>query len=428
MAEVKPFKGITYNDKKISDFSKVLAPPYDTINKKEQSELYMKSSFNIIRLILGIDLPHDNPHENKYTRAKQYLDQWMDSKILIKDQTHCFYICAQDYKINNEIKTRWGFVGLFKMDPRKENIIFPHENTYEGLKRDRLDLLTNVEANLSPIFTLYSDTGDITEYIKSMCERWKPYIDTEVKNVRNRMWKLKDKVSLDNIKSSMEDKQLFVADGHHRLEVAREYQRMCMEEYGNIINAPFNYTMMYFTSLEDESLTILPTHRIIKYTNSWDNCIKKIKDFFEVIKYKSKEKLKNSMLKAEEEDAKMLGVYEGKSQKFYGLKLKNQALEKITLGEDSISDYTDELDVLLLHNIIIEECMEISNESKKMDYTSSFDKAIQRVNSENYDVAFLLNPLKIEQLQKIVKNGNRLPRKSTYFYPKITSGLSIYKF
>jgi len=430
MAEIKPFRGITYNQKKVANLSKVLAPPYDTISQERQNELYMRSSFNIIRLILGIDLPNDSSHESKYTRAKQYLEQWLDSKILIRDETPCFYIYAQDYTLDRQL-TRWGVIGLYKIQGKDKNTIFPHEHTYSEPKQDRLNLIKEVESNLSPIFTVFTDTDNLTGYIKSMCERWEPYIDTEIDNVRHRMWKLRDRVSVNNIMESMENKQLFIADGHHRLEVAIEYQRICREkldhsasmDFGN----SFDYVMLYFTSIEDEGLSILPTHRLVKLGKENKVCLEKIKNFFKVKLCSSLRSLRKSMAEFQKKDESVIGLYGGDSRKYYILKLKDKALRDIDKDNQfKLTDFIDKLEVLLLHQVLFKYCMDKS--PSNIEYTHSAKEAVDKVKQKEFDAAFLLNSIKIQQFQEIVRTGEKLPPKTTFFYPKAITGLTIYKF
>ncbi len=425
MATVKPFKGITYNQKKIKKLNKVLAPPYDIISDKKQSELYMQSSFNIIRLILGKELPNDNIHDNKYTRAKQYLEQWLDANILTQDESPCFYIYAQDYTILNKPCTRWGFIGLYHLSSESDNIIFPHEKTKLEPKKDRLNLLNQVQTNLSPIFTLFSNTKDLTNYIKSMCERWQPFIDVEINNARNRLWKLRDTVSVNTIQEIMEGKNLYVADGHHRLEVAQQYQKLRHQEKKSPKPAPYDYIMTYFTSLEDPGLSILPTHRMVKFKNNSNN-IKKIRQFFKIKKCDTLKEIKQFIKAHCGQNIQTFAMFDGKSKNFYALKIKKDILDKILKKDKDILDFTDKLDVLILEEILFKKCL--NTELSNIEYTNSSQEAINEVKRGKFDSAFLLNPININTLKNIVRKGETLPPKTTFFYPKLTTGLIMYKF
>jgi len=424
MNEVKPFRGITYNNKRIKDFSKVLAPPYDVISKEQQDELYLKSSFNIIRLILGIELPDDNPYDNKYIRARQYMEQWTGSGVLNQEQVPCFYIYAQDYTVDNKSYTRWGFTGLYRLQPEKKGIIFPHEKTHSTPKKDRLSLIKEVNANLSPVFSLYSDIDGLTSYVKSMCQRWDPYIDTEIDGIRHRMWKLRDRVSVNNIAENMQTKQIFIADGHHRLEVAKQYQKLCRSKNPKSEDSPYDYVMMYFTSMEDEGLSILPTHRLIKLEQTSKTSFLKIKKFFDITQYNSIRPFKKATDKAKESDLIMLGMFDENTKKFYSLTLKEKALPDIK--KIKTSKFIDRLDVSLLQEVILKRCLGVDPSSIK--YTVSMKEAISRVKKKEFSIAFFLNPLKIQQLQDVVKAGELMPQKSTFFYPKLISGVTIHKF
>lgn len=413
---VKPFKAIRYNTKKIHNLSSVVAPPYDVIPKKMQDELYRKSPHNIVRLILNKITPKDTEEYNRYTRSKKIFDAWLDEKILTRDDADSFYIYSQKYKQGSKNIEQIGFIGLMSLEMDGNDKVLPHENTLAAPKQDRLSLICAVKANLSPIFILH-DYKDVTKLLKGFRAKNEAVINIKCEGVHHIVWKLSDPKIINAIKARIDTKNLFIADGHHRYEVAKIYAREAVGENSK-------YMMVYFVEADEKMLTVLPTHRLIKDLGNIkkDDIIDKLKKFFYIEKATH---LKGMMLKLKKlADKHAFGMCLGKSS-FYILTLKS-----IKTSDDAIKDKPNEwkrLDVSILHLFIFQHILGISDTDDNIEFVKDPLETVKAVNSGKSEAAFFLNPTKVSEVKEIARLGERMPRKSTYFYPKPLSGLVINK-
>jgi len=416
MAKIIPFKGITYNPKFIEDFSKVVSPPYDVISKEMQEEFYKNHQYNVIRLILGKIESKDSASDNRYTRAHDYLNNWLDKKVLISEEKDSIYIYQQTYKHKGSLKTRIGFIACMKIEDPQTSKVLPHEYTFAGPKKDRLELISETKANLSAIFSLFEDENlFVTKILNSVTEKNTPFINVEFDGVNHKVWRLEDADSIKRISSFMKDKPVFIADGHHRYETALAFKDLSKEKEGP--NQAHNYTMVYFSNLSPEAITILSTHRVVKNIETLDkeNILLKLKEFFEISPCADKEKLFDNLEKPGEV---RFGLYFGK--KFYLLTLKAKlALKK--------SDFP----VTILHTLVFNKILKMKEKVAKegnLVYTREQDYAISLVDKSERAIAFFLVPTTIDQFKDASEKRAIMPHKSTYFYPKLLSGLVIRKF
>ncbi|MDD5449559.1 MAG: DUF1015 domain-containing protein [Candidatus Omnitrophica bacterium] len=426
MPRIQPLKGILYNPKK-TDISNVVAPPYDVISPEMQDVLYRKSDYNIVRLILGKEEPGDSDKKNKYTRARQYMHAWLERGILEEDKTEAIYVYSQEYSYGGRKKTSVGFLARMEIeDPRKSKVL-PHEYTFLKPKQDRLNLIRQVRANLSPIFTLFSYDEGIGAILKS-CLKAKPDLETEQDGVRHKLWRLSDKNAIGKIQEFMLDKEIYIADGHHRYEVAVSYRdEMHIKEDPDSIQ-PYDYVMMYFSPLDEEGLTILSTHRLVKniYMDT-DEFLKRLDTYFYVKKCASLKELFKEM-GAVKNNEYAFGIYP-KGKPFYFLKLKDEAILDEVIKEDKSREWK-RLDVSILHGVIFDHILNLRKKIQDEDniiYTRDADYAKEEMDKGKYEAAFFLNPTKVKQVRDIARIGDRMPHKSTYFYPKLLSGLVINK-
>lgn len=427
MPEIIPFKGILYNKNEIKMFAKVVTPPYDIISSEQQKRYYRQSQYSIIRLILGKTNLGDNKKNNKYTRAAVFLDNWLKKGVLKRDRKPSIYLYSQQYHHGAEEKIRWGFIALMKIENFDKSSIFPHEEIMLGPKQDRLNLLKGVKANLSPIFSLFSDPrGRITALIKKHCKRNQPCINFEQEQVIHKLWRISDKMTINKITEDVRNKQIFIADGHHRYEAAMEFYNE-MRERGARGSDKYNYVMVYFTASDKAGPTILPIHRLIKVLASKmdkDKLKKRLDKYFERTQFNNYSDMVLSMEKAERKNH-LFGMYEGKS--FYLLKLRSKKILDSVIGREKPAQWK-KLDVAILHSLILGKILSLKDGAEKIGYTQDASFAIREVDSGRYGIAFFLNPTKINQLTAIAVRGMRMPQKSTYFYPKVVSGLVINKF
>ncbi|UCD13058.1 MAG: DUF1015 domain-containing protein [Thermoplasmatales archaeon] len=433
MVEISPFRGVTYNKKKIDNIYRVMSPPYDIISEEMQDELHEKHPYNFVKLILGKQFPDDTEKNNRYTRAKKLFDEWQKQSVLVKSNKSVIYPYKIKYTINNQIKTMRGFFVLLKLDPEYK-MVKAHERTLSKPKADRLNLIRACHANLEPIQLLYIDEKDkirkkIDETLKDPTMEVKGY-----DGFNHKLWKLDDDDVIAMIKKKLKDEILFIADGHHRYQTAINYATELKEKTGNIDeNATFNYRMVVLVNMFDEGLSILPTHRLIKMPElDFKTFIEKLGDYFTV-----EEKEIDSSGKDYASFGKaIMKDIESKSEHKFALYCKNKYYV-LTLKDEKIMDELTpdrssmwrKLDVSILHKIILEKLLGIHEKDLEdhVKYTRVDSEAIQLVEGEKFDFSFLMNATKIEELKAIADAGEHMPQKSTYFLPKMLSGLVMYK-
>jgi len=424
---IKPFKGIIYNKKAIKDLAKVVAPPYDVIPPKMQDDLYKKHENNIVRLILGKIKKTDDEKDNRYTRAKDFFESWLRKFILIKDQQPAVYIYSQGYKFEDRSIERIGFISLMELDFKNKKAILPHENTLKAPKMDRLNLMRMVKANLSPIFMLYEDKSrTINKLLEKFCKTQEPFIDIKIDGVRHRAWKLIDKNTIEIIKAFLDKKNIFIADGHHRYETACNYAAEIENSVApQELKDNSKYLMAYFCELDDETLTILPTHRLIKDIGNLnkEDILRKLEKFFIVEDALSSKRLLLRLRALKGYHA--FGVYLGEGA-FFVIRLKKDNLAEPFMGKNS--KYWTALDVAILHLFVIQNVLALRDEDDNIEFVKDAPDAFRSVDSGKFKMAFFLNPTKVSQLKKVAEHGEKMPRKATYFYPKPLSGIVINKF
>jgi uncharacterized protein (DUF1015 family) len=433
MVEIYPFKGITYNKKKIDRLDDVMAPPYDIISNEMQDDLYNKTPYNMIRLILGKQDIRDDNVNNRYTRAKNQYESWIENSILIEQDKTAIYPYKIEYQTKNIKKIMTGFFALLKLDP-DYNYVKAHEKTLSKPKADRLNLIRQCKSNFEAIELLYIDKEDtINKKIDQSLN--KPLIKVKgYDNFIHKLWVLDDKDIISEIKDFLKDKILFIADGHHRYQTAINYSKEMKDKTGNFNeNASFNFKMVILVNIFDDGLSILPTHRLIKKPDlDCKSLLKSLEKYFFIEKKQIKNNNKNysdlrDKIKLELEAKKEHKFVLYHSDNYYILTLKDKKIMNNYAKDKSIVWKT--LDVSILHKIILEKLMGI-NETNLEDhvrYTRSDIEAMQFVDENKYDFSFLMNPTKIEELKLIAEAGEHMPQKSTYFLPKMLSGLVMYK-
>jgi len=421
MPKIRPFKGIRYNPERVK-MENVICPPYDVIIPEKSDELHSKDPYNAIRLILGKQHPRDSKTNNRYTRARDLWIRWQREGILIKDPSPSIYYHEHSYTIGERAYTRSGIVVTVRLSEGEEKDILPHENTYKGPKLDRLRLLTEVKANLSSIFGIYSDPSRMaTSQVKPNLE--KPQMDFSISGESHRLWVIDSPEIIDMVSSMVIDKTILIADGHHRYETAKTYRDRMRAVTGKKDGLqPFDYVMMYLANI-DEELSIMPTHRVIVDSMGIGlvDFEYRIKELFNMIPYDNKTTFLNMLKKGGKGH---FGLLVSGIPRYYLLKpIDENAIDKFI--PQSIHPLLRKLDVTILHECIIEPILGIDNliSQGRIMYTSLAEEAINMVEKEKADAAFLVNPSSIQEIIEVAKQGLKMPHKSTYFYPKIPTGL-----
>jgi uncharacterized protein (DUF1015 family) len=433
MVETAPFKGMVYNNKKIIKLDDVMSPPYDIISEKMQNELYEKNAYNFVKLILGKIYPDDTDQNNRYTRAKKLFHAWQEQDILIPSAAPAIYPYKIQYSVKNEKKQMNGFFVLLKLDPEYRTVK-AHEKTLAKPKADRLNLMRACYANLEPIQLMYMDEQDsirraMDGALNEPLIRVKGY-----DGFIHTLWRLDNTQVVQQIIDELKVKILFIADGHHRYQTSINFAQEKREQTKNTDpNAPFNYIMVVLCNMFDPGLSILPTHRFIKMPGvNLEELAKKLDKDFTIEKKPIQTKKKNYeklgkliMHDIETTNAHTLALYAKDS--YYVLTLKDDRIMDTVAAEHSKIWRT--LDVSILHKLILEQFLGINEKNLEdhVKYTRVDAEALQLVDEGMYDFSFLINATKIDQLKAIADASEHMPQKSTYFLPKMLSGLVMYK-
>ncbi|MDD5291723.1 MAG: DUF1015 domain-containing protein [Candidatus Omnitrophica bacterium] len=416
MANIRGFRGVCYSPDKIMDLSTAVCPPYDVINKQEQDYYYRESPYNFIRLILNKSEEADNNTNNKYTRANLFFNEWLKTGILKQDNKETIYFYKQDYLCGNKELSRIGFIALLNISD--STIVFPHENTHTAPKMDRLELVKNVKANLSPIFTIFSDKGSVVENIfnKYLSRRKPDFALKDVEGIRNSVWRLTDEDKIAQILRKMKETKIFIADGHHRFEVSLMYLNlMRKEDKAYSADKSYNCIMTYFTPMEAEGLYVMPIHRIVKLQIGLD----RLKDIFKIHKVDSVSVLEEKLKKSPKSKC-VFGLYYDKD--YYLLELKDKQPSDNYFKQKKCFKG---LDVAVLDFYIFAQLLKIKKED--IVYTKDIYE-IKNLADNDSKSAFILRPINVEQIRDVALCGEKMPPKSTYFYPKLLSGLVAHKF
>jgi uncharacterized protein (DUF1015 family) len=434
MATVLPFNGILYNQDKIGDLSAVVTPPYDVISPEEQIQFYERHPNNVIRLDLGKKKIDDHEKDNVNTRAAGYFYDWISQGILVQDSEPSLYLTTVDFQLRGRRMIRYGMIALVGLEPFEKRIVLPHEKTFSKVKSERLDLIKACHANFSQIFSLYSDQEGILDLLKEAALQSKPLFDIlDDRKDRHRMWRITNPAVHAKVTSRMEDKRLFIADGHHRYETALNYRTWRSENDPKFTDHhPANYVMMYLCSMEDSGLIVLPAHRMLIDVGA--EKIKTLPDrlaqYFEITRIPfaddHKEEAMNSLMAMleKQESGNAIGTYINGSDVLFHMVLKKGVMEA-TFG-NQLPESLRQLDVTVLTRLVFMEILgfdgsHLDNE-KLITYSSSVDKAIEAVAKCESDVCFILNPTRIDQVKRIAEEGQIMPRKTTYFFPKPLTG------
>ncbi|HMK49556.1 MAG TPA: DUF1015 domain-containing protein [Thermodesulfovibrionales bacterium] len=411
MAEIRPFKGILYNVSRVS-MEDVLAPPYDVITPEFREALYMQSPYNIVRIDFGREEPGDSETENKYIRARRYLDAWRDEGIFIQSEKPSYYVYEMSYKIGGARKSLIGFLGLVKLEELGKGSVFPHECTHSKPKQDRLNLMRACEANTSPIFSLYKSSDRQVPDLLSRTAQTIPYIEAaDVAGDIHRLWRIDQEEQVAVITRELADKSIFIADGHHRYETAYEFYREMISKDPSV-SGPFDHVLMFLADMRDEGLTILPTHRLLKTVP--EDLDRLLSEHFRT------EPVDNGFDISERLCGKkdVFGFYKRGARIWHMLTYK---------GDGNLSDVPanlQDIDVMILHELIFKTLLHTTDIGYEMDV----ERALDKIRNGQFEAAFFLNPTKVEDVEKSALSSVRMPPKSTYFYPKLMTGLVINKF
>lgn len=435
MSTIIPFHGTMYDAKVVGDVKQVVAPPYDIIDAAGQKSLYERHPQNIIRLELGLDQPGDGPTNNRYTRAAATLQGWLKSGALKRDAQPTIYYHTIEYAppyapAGAPTKILKGFIATVKLEALDSGHIYPHENTRSAAKTDRLNLLEACKTNFSPIWSLYSDPqGSVMGLLEASIKGTPARIDfRDDEGFRQQLWAVTDPAVLTHVVEALRTKPLFIADGHHRYETALNYQKLRRQQAGaSAGHQPYDGVMMLLAALEEPGLTVLPTHRVI--TTPLPSCDKVralLADQFELQEFPFTSETRTAVRAQFIETLRT----NGRTVPMFGLALKRQdAYLTLTLKPahrpPADASPRTKLDVALLQQLVVTALCQTQQEQEAILYTKDDHEALDWVANGTGTGALLLNPTKVSEVQAVATAGERMPHKSTYFFPKPLTGLVI---
>lgn len=439
MPQIAPFNGLRYNLDHVGSLSNVVAPPYDVIDPELQDQLYKLHPANVIRVILNRVEPGDSGDE-RYERAAKFVEQWLGEGVLQREPEPAYYVYHQEFEADGQTFRRRGFMGRVRIQPFGEGNIYPHEETHPKAKVDRLKLTTATRQNNSQIFGLYPDPqNEVITLLDAATEGVTPIEATDHLGVKHTLWPVTNADVIKRVSGLMEDRPMFVADGHHRYETASNYRDQVATETGGLsLEHPANFVMTMLVGMSDPGMIVLPTHRLIRGTErfSSDQIIEKLAGQFDC------EKVPGGVDAAADAWAKMEAADEQGLMAVYGVEDDTWVLCRAGEGaaakmQELAAQQSDDwrgLGVSLLHRLVIDELLGCKGHPKPT-YVHEVSEAVEGLKGqgsqaesdgdEPYTLAALVMPAKLHHVEAISLHKERMPAKSTYFYPKLLSGLTF---
>jgi uncharacterized protein (DUF1015 family) len=439
VAQILPFNGIRYNPQMVPDLSKVLCPPYDIISPLQQQQLVRSDPYNFVKIEFNPEASGDSPTDNRYTRALANIHDWLASGILARDETPAIYAHVHGFRHQGRQLQRTNLIGRIKLEEWDTRLVRPHENIIPRAKSDRMNMLRACAANTSEVLSMYEDSQQIVPAILESSQKLAPIVDTlDYQGDSHRLWSITAPSELQAIQQLIESQPLYIADGHHRYDSALTHRReMLSKSDASSGLEGFNYVMMALLDFKDPGLLILPTHRLLKGLDpALLGLLKsKLLGYFEIqsidINAPDLWKKVDSLLvglKPDMQSAK-LAVFGLEPGRLSILSVRDAArTERVIAGKHS--QLYKKLDVSLVDHVILDTLFGFVKDRDEgaLIYTHDREEALDRVKRGEYQLAFILNPVSPAIIKGIADAADRMPRKSTYFYPKSPAGLVFYKW
>lgn len=416
MPEIKSFRGIRYNPEKIENLADVVTQPYDQITDRMEKAYKDRSPYNFVYLVLT-KYADGHDRQKEYADAKRYYDEWFKNGVFIQDSKEEIYPYWQEFSIGDKTYTRKGFMCLVGLEALGKGNILPHEKTLSKPKADRLNLLRITQKDFEPVFLLYTDAKNtVNKALEKHCTHDPLFEVKDEKGVTHKIWSIDAPAVIKKVADTLRDSIFVIADGHHRYETAYNYRS---ELEGIDPTHPANYKLITLVNIEDPGLVILPTHRLIMNLTEFklDEFLKRANEYFD-IKKTDRGNIINDMNTGE---PGTFGFYSTITA--YTLRLKSSDVMKKLLPDRS-DEYCG-LDVAILHTILIEKVLRVDPEKieEHVRYERGAEDTMKKVDSGEFQLALMMNPTRPEQVKQVAENRERMPQKSTDFYPKLVSGL-----
>ncbi len=430
MADIRAFRGFRYDLGRVGSLSAVVAPPYDVVDAGLQQKLYDASPYNAIRVELTQDAPGDDDQNNKYSRAARTLKDWTGSEILKQDTARSLYVYEQEFTVEGQTRTRRGFLARVRLEPFGTGRIFPHEQTLAGPKADRLKLYQATGFNISPVFGLYPDAGEeVFAKLEPLIRNAPPLTATDHLGVVNRLWVITDSSTISAIIGLMGPKPVFIADGHHRYETGLKYldEREAAGEVADDEAAP-NFCLMMLVGMSDPGLVILPTHRLVSGLPNVtsDRLQHALLDHFDIVETETSAKgcWEIAQLHADAAPSPVLAFGTVADGKWFVARLRDSAIMD-ELAPDQTPEWRS-LSVSVLHKLVLDKLVKDEFQAApECSYVHLLKEVTDAVQAKSCQVVCLVPPVGMDEVEAIAGNREKMPPKSTYFYPKILTGMVL---
>ena len=429
MADIQPFRGLRYSLGPGEDLGQLLCPPYDIISVEQQGELHQRSSHNAVRLELGMDLPADSADSNRYTRAAQLLEEWLSQGTLLAEKEAAFYLLQEEFSHKGRSMTRRSILARVRLEEFSMGTVLPHEETSQGPKKDRMELLTATSANLSPVMAIYRDpSGQVRTLIDRVAAGF-PLASVDYDDNRIQLWAVADRTTVQAVTESLKDAPVYLADGHHRYETALQYRDIQRAAGHHGEDAGHNFAMMSLIEIQDPGLLVLPYHRAIGGLSpvELEQLMGLVKQTFEIQPLDVGFDHTQAAISHLEEQLQGVAV----NQVAIGLLDAREGMTFLLTLRESLGSSSSPLErcaTQVLGRRVLDLALgtqQAAVEKGLLRYTHDSGEIYNLVRDSGYQLGFVLPPMSLELFEEVVLSGDRLPLKSTYFSPKLPTGLVI---
>ena len=422
MAEIRPFRGLRFNCEKAGKIEKLVCPPYDIISEQQRLEYLKENENNIIRL----ELPKgDDP----YAQAGRTLEQMLSEGVLEQDEKESVYIYEETFTVAGVTRSFKGCIVRVKLEEFSKGIVLPHEETLSKAKEDRFNLMKATDCNFSQIYSLFNDPDHSVTAQLDQLSSGAPLSElTDNEGVTHRLWAVTDEKENEILCKKFADKKLYIADGHHRYETALNYRNYCREN--GLADEGRDYVMMMLVDMDHPGLLVLPTHRIVRDLESFDAeaLLKDCAQYFDITDHSDTSTIEAALAAEYEKGNKAFAFYTGADSYKLMVLRDGEVVKRLLPGK---SESYCGLDVSVLHTLVLERIFGIDAENMakqiNLTYVKKTEDALDSVRNGSAQCAFILNPTRVEEIRDVAAAGEKMPQKSTYFYPKLITGLVMNK-
>ena len=426
MADLRPFRGLRYNQEVVGDLAPIVCPPFDTIPEELQKTLYQSSPFNVVRLEAGQILPTDTLHQNRYTRAASLLDGWIEKGVLVREPAPAFYLVQHNFRLKGVGFSRLELMACVRLEEYSRRVVLPHEHTRDADKQDRLALMEACHVNVSPIMCLYQDEGHRLSGVFQETQSGKPLMDFEdAAGQGYRVWRIGGERDIREVREALASRSLYIADGHHRYETALAFRDGESDSMESPDAAP-NFVMMGLIDFGDPGLNVLPYHRVLGGVDA--DTLAGVKERLDQLFDSELLSMGNTTLD------KFLSEIELRGQQRLvmglldpGVSVEEESLQLLTLRPGTqlgTAGPLAESEAWTLEEQVLRPVLG-SALGQHLEYIHDGEEAAKTLRTGKYQLGFFLKPFPLDLFKRIIDGGHRLPPKSTFFYPKLSTGLVI---